>query len=336
MHERYRPADGRFGRTVSERRAARCAAESPVGDERDVFVEILPRKSCGNGEHFAHARPAFRSFVTDDDDVAGFNVAPLHRRHRVFFVVEYAGRSRMLHQFLRAGAPLYDRAVGREVAEQNGDTAVGRKRIFDRPNHRRISVDGVFNIFRDRLSGNRDQIGFYQSFFCKLREHRFNAARVVEFVHKRVTGRSEVTEVRSYFADIVYHVQIDRDARFVRDRRNVEHRIARTAERHIRRERVAKRSGRHHGACGDPLVKHFHNLHARPFCEGYAPPGHRGNRSVSGKPETEHFGETIHAVRRKHTRARTAAGTGALFELFELRLVDFSRSDGADGFKHIA
>jgi len=173
-------------------------------------------------------------------------------------------------------------------------------------------------------------------FFCKLGEHRFNAAGVVEFVHKRVTGRSEVTEVRSYFADIVYHVQIDCDARFVRDRRNMEHRIARTAERHIRRKRVSERIGCHHGTRGDPLVKHFHNLHTRPLCQGYAPPGHRGNRPVSGKTETEHFGETVHAVRRKHTRARAAAGTRTLFELFELRLVDFSRSDGADGFKHIA
>ena len=55
----------------------RRAGEAAVGDERHVVAQARADDGGRHAEHLAHARPADRAFVADDDDPAGLARAPL-------------------------------------------------------------------------------------------------------------------------------------------------------------------------------------------------------------------------------------------------------------------
>ena len=83
LHQRERAAGGGFGRDVADHHAARRAGEAPVGEQRHLLAHALAVEQRGDAEHLAHARPALRAFVADDQHFA-FLVArassPLRRR----------------------------------------------------------------------------------------------------------------------------------------------------------------------------------------------------------------------------------------------------------------
>ena len=82
---------------MADAEPARRAGEAPVGDQRDRFAQARADDRAGDREHLAHAGPAARPLVPDDDDVARFDVLRLDRLERSLFAVEDARRAAMLH-----------------------------------------------------------------------------------------------------------------------------------------------------------------------------------------------------------------------------------------------
>ena len=165
-----RTAAGRLGRHVADHQPARRAREAAVGDERDRLAEPDADHRGGDAQHLAHARPAGRALVADDEHVARRDRARAHRGDAGRLVVEHARRPG-LARALGAGE-LDEAALGREVAAQRAqraarlvrrgageqDVAVGRGRVGrrrrrasrPRPSARRRRVAA-----RDQLADQR-------------------------------------------------------------------------------------------------------------------------------------------------------------------------------------
>ena len=87
------PPTAASGPTCPMIEAVRPARETPIGDEVNLFTEALSDESARYGEHLAHSGPALRTFVTNDDDVASFDLSPLERSHYLLFLIEHLGRT---------------------------------------------------------------------------------------------------------------------------------------------------------------------------------------------------------------------------------------------------
>ena len=67
----YRAATDRFRRDMADDKAVARAAEAAIGHQGNLIAEPASDQGRGDGEHLAHAGAAGRTFVADDDDVAG-------------------------------------------------------------------------------------------------------------------------------------------------------------------------------------------------------------------------------------------------------------------------
>ncbi len=129
-HQTNRTARCCFWRCVADGQARGAAGEATVGEQGAGFAQAFGFQVRRRVEHFLHARAAFRTFVTDDHDVAS-----LH------FVGEDAAYGAVLaFEDLRVAFKDMDRlidtcgfhhaAVQRDVAVQHGQAAFLRIRVF--------------------------------------------------------------------------------------------------------------------------------------------------------------------------------------------------------------
>ena len=65
----------------------------PSVSSATLLAEPLAHDRGGDRQHLAHARPAGRALVADDDDVAGLDAAVRHGRHRRLLALEHARRA---------------------------------------------------------------------------------------------------------------------------------------------------------------------------------------------------------------------------------------------------
>src|SRR6185503_21095101 len=104
----------RFGAHMTDAETARCAREPPVGDQCDLIGKTLPVQCRRRRQHLAHAWPAFRSLITDDDDVSRPIVPRLNSRKGILFAIEDARRSAVV-QMLEP-CHLHDGALWSKIA----------------------------------------------------------------------------------------------------------------------------------------------------------------------------------------------------------------------------
>ena len=81
-----------------------------------------------------------------------------------------------------------------------------------------------------------------------------NAAGRIEVFHHHVAGGPEIREVRRPAADFVEKFQRQLDASLVRDRRNMEDRVRRAAQRHVHGDAVREGRARQDMARRNPFL----------------------------------------------------------------------------------
>jgi hypothetical protein len=140
---------------VAGHQAVRCAAETAVGQEGDGVAESCADQSGGDGEHFAHARAAFWSFITNDDDVARLDFIFVDFGEGRFFAVEDASGATEIRSVVSRN--LNDAAFGCQIASENDQAAGGLEGICY------FADDFLFGFFfcgggflGERFSGNGD------------------------------------------------------------------------------------------------------------------------------------------------------------------------------------
>src|SRR6266568_7563825 len=76
---------------MSDAKASSTTREATVGDQRDFFAHTLAIERTRGLQHFAHSRPAARTFIPDDEDVALFVPPGQHGVQAIFFTIEDLG-----------------------------------------------------------------------------------------------------------------------------------------------------------------------------------------------------------------------------------------------------
>ncbi len=109
-----------------------------------------------HAEHFAHAWPAVRPLVADDDDVAGLDGLMLNGVERGLLAVEHPRRTAMQCAF--RPRELEHAAFRSQIARQDDEAAVRLERMVDRTHHFLSGcLDRLGGLLRERVASDRWQ-----------------------------------------------------------------------------------------------------------------------------------------------------------------------------------
>ena len=115
--------------------------------------------NCGcSCKHFPHTWAAFRTFVTDNNNISGLYIACKNALHSIFFTVINPGRACMnMHSWVNCSL-FYNRAVRSKAAFQDCNSSLGMNRIFKSCNNLfielRVNDIEFFQVFPDSFAVN--------------------------------------------------------------------------------------------------------------------------------------------------------------------------------------
>src|ERR1700690_1270887 len=227
--ERDRPADRRLRPNMADAKAAGGAGKAPVGDERDLVALALAIERGRGGKHFTHAGAALRPFVTDHQNVAVLILLVLDRIEAGFLAVETARRSAELERRRHAG-DFHDRAFGGKIAFHADHTAGRQQRLICRAHHVLVRVPfHALHVLGDGAAGDGQAIAV-QIAVGEQCLHQIRHAPSLEHILGDITAaRFQIRDIRCLFEDFGDVEQIELDAAFMRDRRQMQRGIGRAA-----------------------------------------------------------------------------------------------------------
>ena len=120
-------------------------------------------------QHLSHSRTAFWSFITDDYNVSGYDLAAFDRCDRIFFAVKDSCRSFVYHHFFYDCGTFYDTAVRSDISFEDCKSTGLAVWIVDRADNFRIEVYTVFDIFAYCLCLLLSCILYGEVLFCSAR-----------------------------------------------------------------------------------------------------------------------------------------------------------------------
>src|SRR5262245_49961090 len=225
-HMRDRSADGGLGADMSDAEAAGGAGETSVGDEGDLAAHALSVERGGRCQHLAHARAALGALIADHEHVAFPVLAVLDRLEAGFFAVETTRRTGKF-QLTHAGN-LNNGTLGREIALETDDTAGDGQRLIGRTHNVLIFIPlNPSEIVADGAAGYRDALAV-QVTVVEQRLHQQRDAASFEHVFGDITATGlQIRDIRCLFEDFRDVEEIEFDAAFMRDRRQVQCSIGR-------------------------------------------------------------------------------------------------------------
>ena len=120
----------------------------------------------------------------------------------------------------------------------------------------------------------------------------------------------------------------------VSDRGQVQHGVARAAERHVERHRVAYARRVHDLSGSDTLGEQLHHTHAGLLRKANTLRVDRGDGAVARQPDADRLDEAVHRVGGEQPCARAARRAGVIFEHEQVLLGHRARSHLADRREH--
>ena len=190
------------------------------------------------------------------------------------------------------------------------------------------------DIFAYCFSGDGHAVRMEKISFCEFVHHSGNAACKTEIFHMMMAAWTELCQIRSLFTDRVKHVEIQLDARFVSDGRQMKHGVCGAGHRHVHRDGVFKGFFCENIAGTDIFSQHFHNLDAGSLCQTDSLAAVAEGCSIVRKTHAENLGQTVHTVCCVHTGAGTAGRARIALEIIDVFLCHGSGSVGADCLEH--
>ena len=147
-------------------------------------------------------------------------------------------------------------------------------------------------------------------------------------------ARAQLGQIRSFGAQLFKNIQRKIQSCLISDRRQMQHRVGRSTDAHIHRDRIFKGLHRHDVARLDVAGDQIHHGNSRvPRQLPAGPRMRRWNGSVSGQPHSQGFRHTIHAVRGKKAGARSTARTIGPLHIFEFLFADLAGFKQAGRFE---
>ena len=135
--------------------AGRAAGEAAVGDEGALLAQAQALEVGGRVEHFLHAGAALGALVLDDDDVAFLDLLAEDGLDGFLLGFDDEGLADEVEEGLVDAGGLDDRAVGGDVAVEDGQAAVLRVGVLDGADAAglRVGVEGLEEV------GGREGLG---------------------------------------------------------------------------------------------------------------------------------------------------------------------------------
>src|SRR5690606_36017562 len=179
----------RFRPHMADAEPARRARETSIGDERHLVAHALPVKGRRGGEHFAHAGPALRAFISDDENLALLVIALLDRLEGFFLAVEAARRTTELQMVLLHARYLHNGAIRRKRALQTDNAACRRDRIAHGAHDLLLRVElHILQIVGNRLARNRQAVAMNEAAIKQRLQHERHTANFEEILRDIVTA----------------------------------------------------------------------------------------------------------------------------------------------------
>src|SRR6266446_1596064 len=141
----------RFWRDVPYTGAARAARESPIGNECHLFAKTHAHNIGSGSQHFLHARPTTRPFIANDDHITGLYLAIENTRASLLLRIEDACGTTMPHHGKGHSGNFDDRAIGSEIAKEDGKPSTLTVRFIHRQNDLWVFDLRVSNILSQRF-----------------------------------------------------------------------------------------------------------------------------------------------------------------------------------------
>src|SRR5262245_24524792 len=238
--QRDRPADGGFRADMADAEAAGRSGEAPVGDQRDLAAHALTVEGRGGRQHFSHPGATFRPLVADHEHVAFPVLLLLDSLEARFLPVKAACRAGKFQ--VRHPGNLNDRTLRREVATQPDDAAGGGQRLVGGMDHVLALVPlHLFEVLGDRTPSDGQALAM-QIAMVEERPHQQRNASSLEHIFGDITAtRFQIRDIWSLFKDFRDVEEIELQPAFVRDGRQVQRGIGRTAGRRHHGGRVLQR-----------------------------------------------------------------------------------------------
>ena len=118
---------------MAEHEAACGPGEAAVGDQRHRLAETSAHDGTRDVEHLAHAGPAHRTLVADNDDIAIDDGAILNRRQDIFLALEDLRRPHVVCPLV--AGEFCHAALRRQVAAQDEESTAQLDRLVDGAHH---------------------------------------------------------------------------------------------------------------------------------------------------------------------------------------------------------
>ena len=177
--------------------------------------------------------------------------------------------------------------------------------------HRRI-LDSIAHGARHRQGIQMNQILLGQ-----FVHHGRNAARFVEVHHMMLARRAEFSNVRRAAGNLIKERCRNLNPCFMGNRREVQHRIGRTANRHIHRDGIFKGLLGQNITRTNVVLQEFH--HHCPGAFGEQTAAARvscRNRAIPRKCHSQHFRQGVHCVGGEEPCAGATARAAFCFQIF--------------------
>src|SRR5882757_1564974 len=235
-----RPADGGFRPDMADAEAPGGAGKPAVGDQGDLAAHALPGQRRRGREHLPHAGTAARPLIADHDDLAFLVGLFLDRLEGILFAVEAAGRSGKFQ--VRHAGDLHDRALRREIPLQADHTARDGDRLVVTPHHVLMRIPfHALEIFRNRPAGNGQTVAVKVSMVEQCLHQKRYATNLEHVFGNITTARLQIRDIWCLFEDFGDVEQVELDAAFMRNRRQMQPGIGRAAGRGYHRGCVFQR-----------------------------------------------------------------------------------------------
>ena len=330
-NERDRASPHRLGRDVADHHAPRRAAEAAVGDEHDRVAELAPDDRRGDRQHLRHARRPGRPLVPDDDDLARLDDALVDGLQARSLGAEDPRRPAVR----RALVPreLHDRALGREVAAKHAERSARLERLSRRRDHLAVRIRAPRRVLGDRPAVDRGSVAVQVR--QQLLDHRRGASGAVHVARDETTAWGQARDDRGRGRQAIEVFELERDARLVRDRQQMQHGVRRAARSGDADDRVLEARPGHERGRPDVALDHVEDEPPRGLPRLRLGRIGRGNAAEADRAEPEKVDRDRHRVGREVSGAGAVAGTGVALEREQLGVRDQPALVRADPLPHV-
>jgi len=242
----------------------------------------------------------------------------------------------MVHHLGQDARGLDDRALRREVAEQDRQPAARAVRIVQRADAPAILALRPGHVLVQRLAGHRHRIRVEDAGpLEQLPQDGRHPARAIHVLDVVVGRRRHLADVRHALGHLVQPGQRVVYARLLRQRERVQDRVGRAAHRHVQRERVVDGLRRHNVARAQVHLDKPQELGCRALCQLLAARIDGQDRAVARQREPQRLAQAVHRVGREHAGAGAARRASSRLQLVQLRHGNLAAAIGPDALKDV-